>query len=101
MMKKNNRSVAIAEDASATTVESSNGHQGTEAPDLAAILECLQTLRDGEFSVRLPVSWVGLPGKLADTFNDIAAAKQQMGRERKRMGRVVGHQGETREPAGF
>src|SRR5437763_5827961 len=101
MMKKNNRSVAIAEDASATTVESSNGHQGTEAPDLAAILECLQTLRDGDFSVRLPGSWVGLPGKIADTFNDIAAANQQMGQELKRLGRVVGKQGETRERARF
>src|SRR5438067_3421446 len=101
MMKKNNRSVAIAEDASATTVESSNGHQGTEAPDLAAILECLQTLRDGDFSVRLPGSWVGLPGKIAYTFNDIAAANQQMGQELKRLGRVVGKQGETRERARF
>src|SRR5207248_2597811 len=101
MMKKNNRSVAIAEDASATTVESSNGHQDTEAPDLAAILECLQTLRDGDFSVRLPGSWVGLPGKIADTFNDIAAANQQMGQELKRLGRVVGKQGETRERARF
>ncbi len=62
MMKKNNRSVAIADGAPATTGESSNGHQGTEAaPDLVAILESLQTLRDGDFSVRLPGSWVGLP----------------------------------------
>ncbi len=101
-MKKNNRSVAIADGAPATTGESSNGHQGTEgAADLVAILESLQTLRDGDFSVRLPGSWVGLPGKIADTFNDIAAANQQMGQELKRLGRVVGKQGETRERARF
>jgi hypothetical protein len=46
------------------------------AADLGAILACLQTMRDGDFSVRLPGSWVGLPGKIADTFNSIVAANQ-------------------------
>ncbi|MGA9471368.1 MAG: HAMP domain-containing protein, partial [Terriglobales bacterium] len=79
-----------------------NGHATTEAsPDLVAILASLQTLRDGDFSVRLPGSWVGLAGKIADTFNDIAAADQEMARELKRLGQVVGKQGKTRERARF
>jgi HAMP domain-containing protein/CheY-like chemotaxis protein/signal transduction histidine kinase len=79
-----------------------NGHATAEAsPDLVAILASLQTLRDGDFSVRLPGSWVGLAGKIADTFNDIAAADQEMARELKRLGQVVGKQGKTRERARF
>ena len=51
------------------------------AEDLAAILASLQTMRDGDFSVRLPGSWTGIAGKIADTFNDIVAANQQMAQE--------------------
>ncbi|MGA7513676.1 MAG: HAMP domain-containing protein [Candidatus Sulfotelmatobacter sp.] len=58
-------------------------------------------MRDGEFSVRLPGSWTGLPGKIADTFNDIAAANQQIARELKRVGQVVGKEGRTRERTRF
>ena len=79
-----------------------NGHSnGEPSPDLAAILASLQTLRDGDFSVRLPGSWVGLAGKIADTFNDVAAADQKMALELKRLGQVVGKQGKTRERARF
>ncbi len=79
-----------------------NGHsKGEASPDLVAILASLQTLRDGDFSVRLPGSWVGLAGKIADTFNDIAAADQKMALELKRLGQVVGKQGKTRERARF
>ena len=87
--------------ASLPAVETGNG-QGSESPaDLVAILASLQTMRNGDFSVRLPGSWVGLAGKIADTFNDIAAANQQMTQEFKRVGQVVGKKGETRERARF
>jgi HAMP domain-containing protein/CheY-like chemotaxis protein/nitrogen-specific signal transduction histidine kinase len=56
-------------------------------------------MRDGDFSVRLPGSWVGLEGKIADTFNDIVAANEQMARELRRIGQVVGKEGKTRERA--
>ena len=51
---------------------------GAEAADLSVILASLQTMREGDFSVRLPGSWTGLAGKIADTFNSIVAANQQM-----------------------
>jgi HAMP domain-containing protein/CheY-like chemotaxis protein/signal transduction histidine kinase len=70
-------------------------------PDLSIILGCLQTMRDGDFSVRLPGSWTGLAGKLADTFNDIVSTNQQMAQELKRLGQVVGKEGRTRERARF
>ncbi len=69
--------------------------------DLALILASLQTMRDGDFSVRLPVAWVGLQGKIADTFNDIVAANEQMSRELNRVGQAVGKEGKTRERTRF
>ena len=71
------------------------------APELRIILASLQTMRDGDFSVRLPGSWTGLAGKIADTFNEIVAANQQMAQELKRVGQVVGKEGKTRERTRF
>ncbi len=82
-----------------------NGHSTAlaESPsaDLSVILACLQTMRSGDFSVRLPGSWTGLAGKIADTFNDIVAVNQQMAHELRRVGQVVGKEGKTRERARF
>jgi HAMP domain-containing protein/CheY-like chemotaxis protein/signal transduction histidine kinase len=69
--------------------------------DLSVILASLQTMRAGDFSVRLPGSWTGLAGKIADTFNDIVAVNQQMAHELKRVGQVVGKEGKTRERTRF
>src|ERR1700756_5757095 len=89
----------------AEPVAKSNGQTtaGEElfAANMSVILASLQTMRDGDFSVRLPGNWTGLPGKIADTFNDIVAANQQMARELKRVGQVVGKEGRTREQCVF
>jgi HAMP domain-containing protein/CheY-like chemotaxis protein/signal transduction histidine kinase len=58
-------------------------------------------MRNGDFSVRLPGSWTGLAGKIADTFNEIVSANQQMAEELKRVGQVVGKEGRTRERTKF
>ena len=73
----------------------------TASADLSVILGALQIMRNGDFSVRLPRSWTGLAGKIADTFNDIVAANQQMTRELRRVGQVVGKEGRTRERTKF
>src|ERR1700674_1773575 len=91
------------------TKSSENGEGGkpsrAQSPppsdDLALILASLQTMRDGDFSVRLPVAWVGLEGKIADTFNDIVAANEQMATELNRVGQAVGKEGKTRERTRF
>jgi HAMP domain-containing protein/signal transduction histidine kinase/DNA-binding response OmpR family regulator len=70
----------------------------TSVPDyLPIILMGLQTMKDGDFSVRLPGSWTGLAGKIADHFNEIVSANEQMARELKRVGQAVGKEGKTRE----
>src|SRR3954471_9903075 len=87
----------------------SNGNNGNhreavETPvpeDLALILQSLQTMRDGNFSVRLPVAWTGLKGKIADTFNDIISANERMALELTRVGQAVGKEGRTRERISF
>ncbi|MGB6691307.1 MAG: HAMP domain-containing protein [Terracidiphilus sp.] len=72
-----------------------------QQPVLGTILTALQTMRDGDFSVRLPVVWTGLEGKIADTFNDIIDANEQMARELNRVGLAVGKEGKTRERIRF
>ena len=69
--------------------------------DLAVILSSLQCMQEGDFSVRLPGSWTGLAGKIADTFNNIVAANEQMATEIKRVGKVVGKEGRIRERTRF
>src|SRR6202021_4324203 len=71
------------------------------AANMSVILASLQTMRDGDFSVRLPGNWTRVPGKIADTFNDIVAANQQMAGELKRVGQVGGKEGRTRERMRF
>jgi HAMP domain-containing protein/CheY-like chemotaxis protein/signal transduction histidine kinase len=71
------------------------------ANELNLVLSSLQTMRDGDFSVRLPGTWTGLPGKLADTFNEIVGSNQQIAHELKRIGQVVGKEGKTRERSQF
>ena len=81
---------------------STNGAESESEPvDLSLVLAGLQTMRDGDFSARLPGSWTGLPGKIADTFNEIVAANQQMAQELKRIGQAVGKEGKTRERTRF
>ncbi|HUB28308.1 MAG TPA: HAMP domain-containing protein, partial [Terracidiphilus sp.] len=78
-----------------------NGLELKPADYMATILESLQTMKNGDFSIRLPVSWTGLPGKIADNFNEIVSANEQMARELKRVGLAVGKEGKTRERIRF
>jgi len=106
-MKRNGRNTPNAEGGAARTKSDSGGAGLATASlevsqaDLSVILASLQTMRDGDFSVRLPGSWTGMAGKLADTFNDIASSNQQIAQELRRVGQVVGKQGRTRERTRF
>jgi HAMP domain-containing protein/CheY-like chemotaxis protein len=104
-MKKSARNMS-SESPRSTVHASGNGTALATAPepapvDLAVILAGLQTMRNGDFSVRLPGSWTGLGGKIADTFNEIVAANQQMAQELRRVGQNVGKEGKTRERIRF
>jgi HAMP domain-containing protein/CheY-like chemotaxis protein/signal transduction histidine kinase len=105
-MKKTDHGTATTTPASdLKTNVKSNGQTAVRSDavpaDLSVILASLRAMRDGDFSARLPGHWTGLAGKVADTFNDIAATNQQMARELKRVGQVVGKEGRTRERVRF
>jgi len=103
MKRTHTESTGTGEAATATAPAKSNGHTNGElaSAELGLILASLQTMRDGDFSVRLPGAWTGLAGKIADTFNEIVGANQQMAQELNRLGQVVGKEGRTRERTRF
>ena len=103
---KKTRADAVLEAGAAPAAEvpgtvPTNGHSGgggdPMAAELGVILASLQRMHEGDFSVRLPGSWVGLPGKIADTFNDIVGANELMANELARVGQAVGKEGRIRE----
>ncbi len=104
-MKKNGTPVLSGPEEPPLSKAKANGHNGVAAEchpsELVLILERMQAMRDGDFSVRLPGSWTGLSGKMADTFNEIAMANQRIAKELRRVGQVVGKKGKTRERARF
>src|SRR5246500_1462912 len=102
MKRSSNTLATTPEKQPSHSTPSNGGHVVVaEGPSLAVILAGLQTMRDGDFSVRLPGSWTGLEGKIADTFNEIVAANEQMAQELKRVGKAVGKEGRTRERTRF
>src|SRR3954447_18738632 len=66
------------------------------ALDLDQLLEAMQAVRSGNFTVRLPGSLVGRAGKIADAFNDIVGANDRMAKQLEHVGQVVGREGKTR-----
>src|SRR4051794_28876275 len=60
--------------------------------DLHQMLQALQAVRVGDFSVRLPGDRIGLTGKIADTFNEIVAANEAMAEQLEHVGQVVGRE---------
>ena len=75
-----------------------NGHQPRDDGEtLQEILDALQAMRTGDFSVRLPRDQVGIAGKIADTFNEIVAANERMAKQLEEVGEVVGREGKTRQ----
>ncbi|MDE5443013.1 HAMP domain-containing protein [Bradyrhizobium sp. CSA207] len=65
------------------------------------LLLALQAMRSGDFSVRMSVDYLGIDGKIADTFNEIIAANQRMAQQLELVGQVVGREGKTRQRVKF
>jgi len=61
------------------------------------MLQTLQAVKAGDFSVRMRGDWDGLPGKIADTINDIIITNQRMADQLQRVGHVVGKEGLTNQ----
>jgi HAMP domain-containing protein/CheY-like chemotaxis protein len=75
---------------------------GAAKPDPSQdLLHALQAMRSGDFSVRMSGDYLGIDGKIADTFNEIIAANQRMAQQLERVGQVVGREGKTRQRVKF
>ncbi|MBV9124144.1 MAG: HAMP domain-containing protein, partial [Planctomycetes bacterium] len=71
----------------------------TQGLDAKALLTALNALKKGDFSVRLPLDWAGLGGKVADTFNEVIELNERMAKELERLSRVVGEEGKLNQRA--
>jgi HAMP domain-containing protein/signal transduction histidine kinase/DNA-binding response OmpR family regulator len=82
-----------------------NGHTigapEAHVDDLHELLHAMQSMRLGDFSVRLPDDHTGLTGKIADVFNEIIAANERMAHQLEQVGQVVGREGRTRRRVKF
>ena len=65
----------------------------TDELDEAVLLRVLSDVENGDFSVRMPLEWTGVAGKIADRLNNVIAANQTLGAELARVSRVVGKEG--------
>src|SRR5215204_2611776 len=57
------------------------GLLGSETRYKKDLLAALTALKKGDFSIRLPVDWPGLEGKIADTFNDVIGITDRLATE--------------------
>lgn len=72
---------------------------GGEQLDEAVMLRVLSDLKGGDFSVRMPLEWTGVAGKIADRLNDVIAANELLRVELARVSRVVGKEGRISQRA--
>ena len=61
-----------------------NGHTGngqllaTDFVDQIKLLAALRGLRAGDFGVRLPLDWTGVPGSISEVFNEVVEQHQRL-----------------------
>jgi signal transduction histidine kinase/CheY-like chemotaxis protein/HAMP domain-containing protein len=65
----------------------------TDQLDEAVLLGVLADLERGDFTVRMPLGWTGVAGKIADRLNNVIAANETLGSELAKVSRVVGKEG--------
>ncbi len=67
--------------------------------DARPLLQALRLMKQGDFSLRLPMDSIGAAGELAVAFNEIAELNCQLVNELKRIGKVVGREGKISQRA--
>ena len=65
----------------------------TDQLDEVVLLNVLADVERGDFSVRMPLEWTGVAGKIADRLNNVIAANQTLGVELANVSRLVGKEG--------
>jgi HAMP domain-containing protein/signal transduction histidine kinase/CheY-like chemotaxis protein len=79
-----------------------NGRPSAVASDVLdtdQLLAVLTAVRKGDFSVKMPVSQVGVAGKISDALNDIIDLNRETAREFERVSQAVGKEGKIAQRA--
>src|ERR1041385_8269410 len=81
-----------------TTLSQKNRKKDTngaaqDALDQKLLYQVLSEIKNGNFSVRMPIDQTGLTGKIYDVINDIADLNHQMVLEFTKAGNTIGKQG--------
>ena len=75
----------------------SGDQPGLEADFAKQLLTAMISFRDGDFNSRLPSDLVGVPGKIADVFNEIITMSARRAEETQRISRMVGKEGRLKQ----
>ncbi len=62
--------------------------------DKTLLLNALNAARNGDFSVRLPLDWSGIDGRIADAFNEIVGINQRLANDIEQVSQIVGTEGQ-------
>ena len=73
------------------------GHGNGLGDPLHDILAAVVAFRDGDFSARLPLTWPGLAGRIAEAFNQTIAQEQRITEEVSRLSITVGKEGRLKQ----
>ena len=67
--------------------------------DANQLLAVLSAVRKGDFSVKMPLTQVGIAGKISDALNDIIDLNRETTRELERVSQAVGKEGRITQRA--
>ena len=68
-----------------------------DALDKKELFKVLTEVKNGNFSVRMPIDYVGMDGKICDTLNEIIDLNERMIHEFTKAGKIIGEQGKLTE----
>ncbi|HET7547929.1 MAG TPA: HAMP domain-containing protein, partial [Usitatibacter sp.] len=94
-LSENGSAVAARKRTRATPAKQAQPALG--AADTRTLLDALIGLKQGDSTVRLPMEWTGLEGKLAETFNEVVELNQRMSEELARLRQKVGKEGKLKQ----
>src|SRR6187200_2677080 len=96
-----NGGTAVMERKASATAAPASRNTGGEIvlsqADARLLLAALVALKQGDSSVRLPLDWSGLQGKLAETFNEVVDLNGRVADELARLRQKVGKEGKLKQ----
>ncbi len=80
-----------------TSSSSQTEFSETDLLDVKELLKTMTALQQGDFSVRLPIEWTGMAGKISGTFNQVMAMNERMANELNRLRQAVATEGKINQ----